>query len=82
MDLLTLELTETGCVPLPYPWVPVPENAFTDEALHCRYRAEILEDRVRFRLWRDRQQLENLIKEAESLGVSKVIGLYQEYTQS
>ena len=62
MDLLTLELTETGCVPLLHPWTPAPENAFTDETLHCRYRVEILEDRVRFRLWRDRQQLENLVK--------------------
>lgn len=79
VQMLTLELTETGCTSLPQPWQPIPDNAFTDNSLHCRYRAQVLENRVRFHLWRDKEQLENLITDAEHLGVSRVIGLYQEY---
>lgn len=79
IEVRTLELTEAGCTAAPLLWEPVPEEAFTDEALHCRYRAEVFADRVRFTLWRDKTQLEKLLEEAENLGVTKAIGLLQEW---
>ncbi len=64
------------------PFSMPPENAHTDEVLHCRYRAEILENEVRFHLWRDLSQIENLMDHAQQLGITKCIGLYQElFTQ-
>lgn len=79
IGVLSLEMTEAGCEAAALPWEPVPENAFCDEVLHCRYRTEILENRLRFTLWRDKAQLEKLLKEAENLGVTKAIGLLQEW---
>ena len=79
-DAVCYCVTPTGstCVPCPIP--EAPENAFTDEALHCRYRMELKEEEVVFQLWRDTVQLEHLMEAAQSLGITKCIGLYQEYT--
>lgn len=78
IEVLSLELTEAGCEAKTLPWEPVPETTFTDEALHCRYKAEVSENRLRFTLWRDKRQLEALLQEAKTLRVTKAISLYQE----
>lgn len=51
---------------------------FSDEALHCRYQLEILEDRAIFSLYRTPAELEALLCDAQSLGVRQAVGLYQE----
>ncbi len=71
-------VTEHGSRIQPFPFSPPSENAFLEEALHCRYRAEIQEDAVLFHLWRDLPQLEALIHHAQTLEITKCIGLYQE----
>ena len=71
-------ITEDGSQLMHLPLSQPPENAHTDKGLHCRYRSEILEKEVRFRLWRDLPQIELLINHAQSLGITKCIGLYQE----
>lgn len=71
-------ITEDGSQLLQLPFSQPPENAHRDEGLHCRYRAEISEKEIRFHLWRDLPETELLIYHAESLGVTKCIGLYQE----
>jgi hypothetical protein len=71
-------ITESGSSSWTLPFSPPPENAFCDEALHCRYRAELQADAVLFHLWRDPPQIKKLIGHAQDLGVSKCIGLYQE----
>lgn len=71
-------ITQDGSQYMPLPFSQPPENAHTDEALHCRYRAEIKEDAVLFHLWRDQPQIEMLIGQAQTLGITKCIGLYQE----
>jgi len=55
-----------------------PEETFLDESLHCRYRAEVLENEIKFSLWRDLEQLEALAEEAQTLGITKCIGLHQQ----
>jgi hypothetical protein len=52
--------------------------AFTDEKLHCRYGTRVLADRAVFTLQRGQQELAALLREAKLLGVSRVIGLYQQ----
>lgn len=71
-------VTKAGSKTSPLPFSPPPENAFLEEDLHCRYRAQIEEDAIHFHLWRDMPQVEALIHHAQDLGVSKCIGLYQE----
>lgn len=74
-----ITLTENGAeaVPVPFP-APQPEE-FADNVLHCHYRTELLEGAVRFTLRRTREDLDALMEEAESLGVTTGIGLFQEF---
>lgn len=71
-------ITESGSSNMPMPFSPPPENAFTDEALHCKYRTEVSEEEIKFFLWRDLPQIEALLEEAQTLGITKSIGLHQE----
>lgn len=49
-----------------------------EELLHCRYQIETGTDTVRFLLHRTQKDIDALLAEATSLGVTKAIGLYQE----
>ncbi len=71
-------VTETGSTAVPLPYSVPPENAFTDEELHCRYRSKIEENAVLFHLWRDMPQIKQLIDHAQTLGITKCVGLYQQ----
>ena len=76
LEGITLTLTEAGCsVEALYDF---PEHGLTDEALPCHYTVGTTEKSAIFHLWRTRQDLESLLSEAESLGVTKAIGLWQE----
>lgn len=74
-----ITVTESGSASELLPFSSPPEDAFTDEGLHCRYRAEVLESEIRFTLWRDLPLAEKLLREGKVLGIRKAIGLYQEY---
>lgn len=74
-EAVCVSVTEAGSRFSPMAGSSPPENAFFDDALHCHYRSEVLDDRIHFYLWRD---LASLIEEADALGVAKCIGLYQE----
>lgn len=73
LDGIILTLTESGCTCASLP--DFPETGLRDEKLHCHYKAEAP---ATFRLWRTREDLEELLKEAEHLGVAKAVGLWQE----
>lgn len=77
-EAVCVTVTETGSEAVPLPFSEPPENAHTDEALYCRYRAEVSEDAVLFHLWRDLPQIEQLIEHAQALGITKCVGLYQQ----
>ena len=51
----------------------------TEERLHCRYRITVEEDQAVFTLWRDRECMDSLLKEAATMGVTKAVGLYQQF---
>lgn len=72
---LTEQGAESAC--LPYPERKA--FGFSDDFLHCHYAIQTEEDKAVFTLWRTREDLEDLIIEAEQLGVSTVVGLYQEF---
>lgn len=55
-----------------------PNPRFADKELHCHYRADISEDAVRIYLQRTPDDLSALLRKAESLGVTRAAGLYQE----
>lgn len=77
LDSLRLELTKEGCTTLPFPH-PDTTNSFHDETLHCHYTAHADKQCARFDLFRTREDLDALLEEAESLGVTHAVGLWQE----
>ena len=54
------------------------ECCFKDARLHCRYRTEVFSDRAEFALQRTEAELAELLAEAEALGITKAISLYQQ----
>jgi len=75
--LLTGEGSSVTSLPRFFP----SEEGFSDTSLHCHYTIDVNET-ARFTLWRTREDLKDLIKEAEELGVSGFVGLYQELETS
>ena len=71
-------VTENGSVFYPLSTTDIPENNLEDPALHCHYRSKTFDDRIDFTLWRTRDDLTNLLREAEGLGVTLAVGLWQE----
>lgn len=80
LDGEELRLTEEGCTATSLPHFSPPEEGHRDERLHCRYHIGMGED-IRFTLWRTLEDLQALMAEAEKLGISNFVGLYQELEQ-
>ena len=74
-DAARISVTKDGSTYMPLLDSFPPTDVFEDTALHCYYKTEIKEDRINFYLWRN---WKTLILEAERLGVTKCVGLYQQ----
>lgn len=74
-NTLELTLTAQGCTASPL--LEFPNTGLQDAKLHCHYHID-LKDFARFRLWRTKEDLEDLLQEVESLGVTRAVGLLQE----
>ena len=75
-----LTLSEDGCKTAPLsPW-NCPEDGYQEETLHCHYHISLRENSAVFTLWRTKDDLDKLLKEAETLGVTNAIGLFQEFS--
>jgi len=77
LDGLQLTLTAEGCKSSPIP-CPILSDGFIDEKLHCHYQIQTGADFAEFTLRRTREDLNDLLTEAEALGVTQAIGLWQE----
>ncbi len=78
MECAQITVTEFGSTYTPLPYSPPPETAYFEEALHCHYCIAQSETAVTFYLYRTRSDLASLLQEAESLGISCAVGLYQQ----
>lgn len=78
LDGAVLILTEEGAATAPLSPSEHPEGGHREETLHCHYCIELSEADVKFPLWRTEEDLEELLEEAEGLGVTTAVGLYQE----
>ena len=58
-----------------YPTTPLP---LKDKRLHCHYSVKVFPGKAVFTLNRTREDLADLAKEAEELGILGMVGLYQE----
>ena len=75
-------VTEKGCGFAPLHTGEAPECPQTDEALHCRYGIRTGHNCIQFTIRRTREDLDALLTEAASLGVTQAVGLYQELGQT
>lgn len=74
---LELTLTHKGCQASCQP-VDFQEGMHKDHRLHCHYRVSVTPEKAVFSLMRTHEDLQELIQEGQALGVSTVVGLYQE----
>lgn len=73
-----ITLTEQGSTTVPLPHGDSLGEGFSEEALHCHYRIETQASSAQFTLWRTREDLRDLLREAERSGVTSAVGLWQE----
>lgn len=78
LEAAEFTVTHDGCQISPLSYVQAQEETFIEETLHCRYRCQVDSEKVHFFLYRTADQLDALLKEADSLGIEKSIGLYQQ----
>ena len=78
MDAEEILIGETGAAVTPLPHYHG-NKGHMDEVLHCHYRVELSEDSARFILWRSGEDIDTLLEEAEALGITTAVGLYQEF---
>lgn len=78
LDIAQLTVTEKGCTSLPLPYSPPDGDFFKDDALCCSYRCDIRPDAAVFTLWRTPEDLENLLTKANTAGIHRTVGLYQQ----
>ncbi len=76
LDAITLTLTPHGCQEGPCDQVP--SQGFSEDKLHCHYTIQTQKDAAIFRLWRTYADLQALMQEAQALGVTHTLGLWQE----
>lgn len=74
----TITLTPTGAETSPLPPAVQFTDGHRDDGLHCHYQIHTEADRACFTLFRTPEDLDALLAEAESLGVTTAVGLYQE----
>lgn len=82
VDAESITLTDSGAVMLPLPLGECPEAGHGDKHLHCHYSIETSPHSARFTLWRTREDLTAMAREAEELGVKAMVGLYQELREN
>lgn len=71
-----LTLTKDGC--REEHLFSVPRQGFREEKLHCHYEIGVRKDAAEFRLWRTFEDLQDLMRQGEALGVKHALGLFQE----
>ena len=79
MEGLEILLTEEGAKATPLPPWERPAGGFEEKSLHCHYRISLEENSAAFTFWRTKADIEAQLAEAEALGVTAAVGLFQEF---
>lgn len=78
LDMAQFTVTEKGCTSLLLPYSPPDGDFFRDDGLCCSYRCDIRPDAAVFTLWRTPIDLADLLTQAQTLGIRRTVGLYQQ----
>ncbi len=76
---MQITVTGKGCTYQTLPVSQCCDAPHRESTLHCNYSISAEDDRITFTLCRDADAFHDWLQEAESLGVSAAIGLYQEW---
>ena len=76
VETVSYRVSKTDCTVQSVPYTPA-ENHCKD--LHCHYNWTVYKDHIDFTLSRDRQDCDCLLKDAQGLGISGFVGLYQQF---
>ena len=79
MEGLEIVLTEKGAKSATLPHQKYPDCGLEDRQLHCHYQISFDETKAVFTLWRTKSDISAQLEEAEALGVTAAVGLYQEF---
>lgn len=79
LDGQVITLTPEGANTAPLPPWEAPADGHREEKLHCHYYITMEENTAKFTLFRTRADVEALMAEAEALGVTTAVGLWQEW---
>lgn len=71
-------LTETGSLRESLEFTEPPEDCFQASSLFSRYRIRLTEDAAQFHLYRTKEDLSALLRQAKTFGVTRAVGLYQQ----
>lgn len=64
------------------PGKEIAAEGFEDAFLHCHYGMEVTSEAIKFHLWRTKEDQAAFLNHAQELGISAVVGLYQEFETS
>lgn len=78
LEVQQITVTKDGSSSQLTPQWDAPEEGLIDSELHCHYHIDSSPKRILFTLWRTGEDLQELLKEAQKLGISRGVGLYQE----
>ncbi len=76
-SFIQITLTQSGASQREEAFSPN-EAVLSDKKLFCHYTYQVFEDKVTFFLCRTQEDICSLIRQAESLGVRKAVGIYRE----
>ena len=74
-------VTKSGTAFAPQFPATAQSNSFFNKMLCCRYMTRVQQDRITFTLFDTPETLEKKLETAQSLGVARAVGLYQELGQ-
>lgn len=74
----TITVTAAGAQVVQHLPTSLEPPVFEEPRLHCRYHTALQEDRAVFSLLRDKEHIAGLLEDAQALGVTKAVGLYQQ----
>ena len=76
-----ITVTEQGSAVTAFPFPTEFQPEFHEESLCCHYSICPEDDKIKFLLRRTKEDLSDLLKKAESFGVTTAVGLWQEFPQ-
>lgn len=78
LSVQQLQLTPQGCEIHTQTPAEIPDHGHKDTDLHCHYHIALSDAQANFTLWRTKEDVLELLEDAQGLGIQIAVGLWQE----